>query len=144
MKCRIVIDPTRDEEVVIYARERCERIDEIERFVTGAAAPLYGQEGGELVRLDTDTISRFVIEDGHLMAVCGDKRYRMRERLFEIEEAMPEGFVKINQSCIARMKSMVRFEATVGGSLKVVFKNGEWDYVSRRQLKAVKERLGLK
>lgn len=144
MKCRIVIDPTRDEEVVIYAHEASERAEQIRRFVTGEVAPLYGQDGAEFVRLSTDEISRFVIEGGHLMAVCGSKRYRMRERLFEIEEAMPDGFVKINQSCIARIKAMVRFEATVGGSLKVVFKNGEWDYVSRRQLKAVKERLGLK
>ena len=144
MKCRIVIDPAHEEEVIIYAHERSERIKEIEKFVTGMPAPLYGIDGTELVRLNADEIIRFVIEDGHLMAVCGNRRYRMRERLFEIEDGLAEGFVKINQSCIARIKAMVRFEATVGGSLKVLFRNGEWDYVSRRQLKAVKERLGLK
>ena len=33
---------------------------------------------------------------------------------------------------------------TLGGSLTVVLKNGYRDYVSRRQLKAVKERMGLR
>ena len=53
-------------------------------------------------------------------------------------------FVKLNQSCIVNIKKIECFDASLGGALKVTLKNGYRDYVSRRQLKAVKERLGLK
>ena len=61
----------------------------------------------------------------------------------QLEEMLDDSFVKINQSCIANIKKIDRFKATVGGSLTVIFKNGHIDYVSRRNLKNVKERLGL-
>ena len=39
---------------------------------------------------------------------------------------------------------MIRnFSAKFNGSLQVVFKNGYCEYVSRRQIKAVKERMGI-
>ena len=36
-----------------------------------------------------------------------------------------------------------KFESTIGGSLKVIFKNGYVDYISRRELKIVKQRMGI-
>ena len=52
-------------------------------------------------------------------------------------------FIKINQSCLANKKKIKKFEYTIGGSLRVVFKNGYIDYIARRELKNVKERMGL-
>lgn len=144
MKCKTLIDPSREEEVLIYAHSRTARVEEIERFVGGVGVSLYGQDGSGLVRLEVGAVDRFVTEAGRVMAVVGGRRYRMRERLFELEAMLPDGFVRINQSSIARIGAMTRFDVTIGGSLRVSFRNGEWDYISRRQLKSVKERLGLK
>ena len=52
-------------------------------------------------------------------------------------------FVYINQGCLADLKKVHHFEASIGGSLRVVFKSGYKDYVSRRQIKIVKERIGV-
>ena len=52
-------------------------------------------------------------------------------------------FIKINQSCLANKTKIKRFETTIGGALKVVFKNGYIDFISRRELKNVKNRMGL-
>ena len=57
---------------------------------------------------------------------------------------MSEDFLKINQSCIVSIDRIERFDVTPGGALTVIMKNGYKDYVSRRQMKAVKERLGIK
>ena len=59
------------------------------------------------------------------------------------KQMLGEGFVKINQSCIANTKKILRFSASISGALQVTFKNGYRDYVSRRQLKTVKKRMGL-
>ena len=37
-----------------------------------------------------------------------------------------------------------KYQKTFSGTLSVVFKNGYTDYVSRRNIKAVKERIGIK
>ena len=52
-------------------------------------------------------------------------------------------FVRINQSCIANINQIKKFSASFNGFLQVHFKNGYIDYVSRRELKNVKERVGI-
>ena len=64
-------------------------------------------------------------------------------RLYSIEEKLSEDFIKINQSTVINIKKIQRFDVSVTGTLKVIMKNGYTDYVSRRRIKNVKERLGL-
>ena len=54
-----------------------------------------------------------------------------------------DNFIKINKSCIANLKKIKRFDASFGGAMQVTFKNGHTDFVSRRNLKNVKERMGI-
>lgn len=89
------------------------------------------------------TFTVFFTEDNKVFALTENEKYRLKSRLYQLEENLNDNFVKINQSCIANIKSIDKFKATVGGSLTVIFKNGYVDFVSRRNLKNVKERLGL-
>ena len=45
---------------------------------------------------------------------------------------------------LANFNRIDHFKASIGGALLIIFKSGYKDYVSRRRLKLVKERLGLK
>ena len=78
------------------------------------------------------------------MEMLQDEKFQVKLRLYEIEDIVDENFIKINQSCIANIRQIEKVQATFSGSLSVVFKNGYTDYISRRNLKAVKERLGVK
>ena len=78
-----------------------------------------------------------------MFALTEKGKYRLKSRLYQLEKNLNDNFVKINQSCIANIKKIEKFKASVGGALMVIFKNGYEDYVSRRNLKNVKERLGL-
>ncbi len=143
MKLRIVIDPNRDEEITIYAHEKSHLVCEIEEVVKNHSVDLIGYTGNETVKLDLNDIYCFYIEDNKVFALTENEKYRLKSRLYQLEENLSDNYVKINQSCIANIKKIDRFKATVGGSLTVVFKNGYVDFVSRRNLKNVKERLGL-
>ena len=67
----------------------------------------------------------------------------LKQRLYQVEDNLDKDFIKINQSTIANIRMIERFSVSIGGSLQVIFKNGYKDYVSRRQLKSVKERMGI-
>ena len=143
MKLRIVIDPNRDEEIVINAREKSHLVCEIEELVKNHSVDLIGYTENETVKLDLNDVYCFYTEDNKVFALMENEKYRLKSRLYQLEENLSDNFVKINQSCIANIKKIDRFKVTVGGSLTVVFKNGYVDFVSRRNLKNVKERLGL-
>ncbi len=143
MKLRIVIDPTRDEEITIYAHKKTLLVSEIEELVKNCSVDLIGYTENETVKLNHNDVHCFITEDNKVYALTENKKYRLKSRLYQLEENLNDSFVKINQSCIANIKQIDKFKASIGGSLTVVFKNGYVDFVSRRNLKNVKERLGL-
>ena len=143
MKIKIVVDPTCEEEVVIFTRERTPLVEEIERLVSEKPLELLGFTEDTSTILEYVKVSRFTVENDKIYAYVGAKRYRIKQRLYQIEQQAPDCFVRIHQSCLANLRQIARFEAAYSGTLRVVFKNGDVDYVSRRNVRHVKERLGV-
>lgn len=142
MKFRLFIDCDREEEVVVYAHEKSRLVSSIEKLVSDNTE-LIGYNGKTAVRINLWEVYCFVTERNKVYAVTEKEKLQMKLRLYQLEEIADENFVKINQSCIANIRMIGRFDASVSGTMRVVFKNGYTDYVSRRQMKTVKERLGL-
>ncbi len=142
MKCHVVIDPTCEEEVRICAHQRSALVEEIERLVSGEQSELIGYRDKVGVRLRPEEVSYFAVENGRVTAVTTDGTLQLRCRLYQLEGRLPPNFIKINQSCIGNIRHILRFDTSIAGTLLVTFKNGHTDYVSRRCLKAIKERLG--
>lgn len=144
MKLKITIDRVREEEVLVFAHERTRLVEDIERLVNSSTKELIGYSAGEAQRLSPSQVSCFAVENNKVYAVTDKEKMQIRLRLYQLEEILDTGFIKINQSCIANINEIKRFDSSISGALKVVFKNGYSDYVSRRNIKAVKERLGVK
>ena len=144
MKYKTYIDPKRDEEIIIYAHEYSDTVRKLEQIASEASNELIGFEDKNTFRIIAPSdVDCFIVEGNKVYALVGELRLALKQRLYAIDEMLDEGFVKINQSCIANIKKIDRFEMSFAGSLSVIFKNGHKDYVSRRQLKNVKERIGF-
>jgi DNA-binding LytR/AlgR family response regulator len=144
MKFKLIIDENRDEEVIVYAKKESAFTEELAAFVKSNSSEIIGYGEGSIVKLSPAEVFVFSVEDGKVFAHTAKEKLFVQKRLYQIEEITGEVFVKINQSCIVNVGQIERFEATFGGSLMVVMKNGCRDYVSRRQMKTVKERIGFK
>ena len=143
MKCRTVIDKDREEEVVIYVHEKNSLSYEIEELVLGKSLELFGYKDKNIVKLSPSDVFCFTVENNKVYALCEREKYQIKQRLYLLEEILDRDFVKINQSCIANIRKISKFDTSITGTLMVSFKNGYRDYVSRRQMKKVKERIGF-
>ena len=142
MKFEIFIDKECEERVIVYAHEKTKLTDAIQQLVTETDA-LVGNNGKQYVKLSFADIYCFTVEENKVFALTESERLQLKSRLYNLEEIMPESFIKINQSCIIDINKVERFDASVSGTLLVRLKNGYSDYVSRRNLKKVKERFGI-
>lgn len=143
MKITIITDKTKDEEIIIRVHEKTELIEKIEKLVNETSDGFIGYKENEAMMLDINDINCFITENNKVFAMT-DEKLLIKERLYKVEEKLDNNFIKINQSCLANIKKIVKVQATFSGSLSVVFRNGYTDYISRRNLKNVKERLGVK
>ena len=145
MKYTTIIDPTGKQEVIIHARRRTPEIDALENYILHMDTELlgYGNEG-QIIPLHPDEISCFTVAEGRVYALTDGGKLLVRFPLYALEEMLGDGFLRINQSCLGNIRRITRFDASIGGSLMVTFVGGHRDYVSRRQLKTVKERMGMK
>lgn len=143
MNCKLLLDKNHDEEVLIYAHKETPLTKAIEKLVEEDSAELIGYIEREAVMLDLLEVNCFVVEDNKVFALTSKDKLNIRTRLYKLEEKLPDIFIKINQSCVANIKQIKSFDASIAGSILVRFKNGHSDYVSRRQIKNVKERLGI-
>lgn len=143
MKCEIIIDSNCEERVIIYTKKNCSLIQNIKQLVEESRKGLIGYNDKEIVNLAPYEIYCVTIIDNKIYAICEKEKLQLKERLYMLEEKLPENFIKVNQSCIANINKIERFDASISGTLKLRFKNGYIDYVSRRQLKTIKERIGI-
>ena len=143
MRCKIIIDKASEERVEIYAKERTPVIEQIERLCAADACELVGYSGGSIVPLDATEVYAFVADEGGAVAITEGERLAVKMRLYELSDMLGESFLKINQSVIVNVRKIARFEAHISGSMAVILKNGYRDFISRRQLKFVKERIGF-
>lgn len=143
MKINVFIDKNREEEIQIFAHEKTALIEKIEELVSDFSTEITAYGNKEIVRLNLVDVYCFITESNKLFAITENEKLLVKSRLYSIEEKLSRDFIKINKSCIANIKKIDRFNASISGTLEVKFKNGYTEYVSRRSIKAVKERLGL-
>ncbi len=143
MKYRIEIIENQEEDMIISAKAQTDTLRKIEALLEAQQGELFGYANGDTVKLNGEDIYCFFVESGKVYAQTDSEKFQVKERLYQLEQQYDKGFVKINQSCLINLSQIAKFQTSIGGSLSVILKNGYHDYISRRQLKSVKERMGF-
>ena len=146
MKFELIIDKTKEEEIVATVHGPTALTEAIEKLVLeyAGADRITAYTEDDIKILKWNEIVCITVEDGKTYAVdIRGKRYRLKQRLYELEEILPASFLRINKSAIANERQIERFAANFSGAVDVVFKGGYREYVSRRCFVKIKRRYGL-
>lgn len=144
MKFRLIIDKEKEEEIVATVHSRNALTEEIEALVLGYpdAERITGYTEDGIKMLTVSEIECITVLDGKTYAIDAEnRRYKLKQRLFELENQLPSSFIRINKSTIANENALDRFAVTYAGSVDAVFKCGYTEYVSRRCFAQIKRRL---
>lgn len=145
MKFKLIIDSQKDEEIVATVRARIPLIDEIEALISRHTDRIPGYTEDDIKMLSVSEIECITILDGKTYAIDTKKhRYRLKQRLYELEQQLPPSFIRINKSALANENRLDRFAVTYAGSVDAVFKCGYTEYVSRRCFAQIKRRFESK
>ena len=143
MKYKLLIDKEAEECVTVVARAPSSLTEQIENLVctfSGADFIMGYREDG-MRRLAFSEIECITVLDRKVMALdTQGTRYRVQERLRDLEEILPSYFIRINKSTLANEHRIAQFDAAFSGGVDAVFRCGYREYVSRRCFAEIKRR----
>ena len=146
MRFQMIVDEESEESVIATVHTPSTLTDKIEMLVleyTGKDTVIGFTENG-FTSLSFSMIECVFVERGKTFAVLHDgSRYRLDLRLYEIEQRLPQSFLRINKSAIGNIHCVKSFQSTLSGAVDAHFLCGHVEYVSRRCLSSIKRSLSL-
>ena len=146
MRFKIIIDNTKEEQIVATVHEPSALTEKIRQLVEESAGTdrVAAWLEDDIRMLPFSQIACISVQDGKTWAVDQTgKRYRLKQRLYELEAVLPASFIRINKSAIANEQLIERYAATFSGAVDAVFRGGYREYVSRRCFAQIKRRYQL-
>jgi len=146
MKIRIEIDESlREEEVIIRSRALDERVQSIQAAVDDAVSSrrkMTFYKGETEYYLPFSEMLFFETDGNEIYAHTAGDSYRIKYRLYELEEILPGYFMRVSKSTILNTKCIYSISRSVSTSCVVQFQNTHKQvYVSRFYYKPLKNRL---
>ena len=147
MKFRLIVDKSKEEEVVATVHSPCQLTEQIEQLVMA-------HNGTDRICAYTeDSVKYLPFSQIECITVLGGKtyaidtngfHYRLKQRLYELEPLLPSSFIRINKSSFANESRLDRFCVTYSGAVDALFRCGYREYVSRRCFRQIKRRFDNK
>lgn len=128
---------------VLYTSQLNEEIERAVSMLETTSDVITAVHNERTVVLKGDDIYLIRIESEKTVIYCKDKSYVSKKRLCELEKALKPDFMKISKTALINLKYIEGVEASFGGSMLLILKNGCKDYVSRKYLPNLKKYLGL-
>lgn len=146
MKIRIELDAQIEEnEILIRCREMDDAVKRIQKYameVSHKSAALVYYQANQEYYLPNEAIIFFETDANTVYAHTADDVYRIRQRLYELEDILPPDFVRISKSTIVNVAHILSIARNLTASSPVQFhKSHKQVYVSRYYYKTLKQRL---
>ena len=103
---------------------------------------LFGLDQDQTVLLNPSEIDYVYAENRKIYAVLKDRQLELRMKLYEVEEVLvPHHFMRFSKSVIGNLNRIERFDLSFNGNLCVYFHSGNKEYISRKYVNPIKEKL---
>ena len=143
MKYKLIINKEAEEEIIAIVHGPSALTAQIENLVCSfsGADSIVGYRNDEIRKLRFPEMECITILDRKVIAIdTAGNRYRVQERLRDLEDILPSYFIRINKSTLANEHRIARFSAAFSGGVDAIFQCGYREYVSRRCFAEIRRR----
>ena len=145
MKVTIVdIGPEEEEEIIL----RCRSLDDdmvkiINRLKQGGTKLTVYKDGG-MFFVEAEEVFYFESVDQKVFAYCKSEVYQVKSKLYELLDELPGWmFLRVSKSVILSLNKIKSLTPALGVRYEAILKNGEKLIITRQNVVALKESLGV-
>lgn len=138
-----IVDGLENPYAVVYTGAINEEVTNVVSFIGSSSGVITAVHNERTIILKEEEVYLIRVENKETILYCKEKQYVSRKRLCELEKSLKHSFMRISKTTLINLKYMEGMEASFGGMMLIIMKNGCKDYVSRKYLPELKKYLGL-
>ncbi|WP_204122634.1 LytTR family DNA-binding domain-containing protein [Lacticaseibacillus mingshuiensis] len=145
MKIELHIDPaTTPEHAEVYVQALTPPLQTALDQLGQVDQQWWGYQEKQIIPLDLRRLSLIRASDDTVTAYrVGGGPVQLRERLYQLEAALPSNFIRVFKGEIVNGDLIDHLTVGLNGLINIAMQDGQVAMVSRRYMKLLKERLGL-
>lgn len=138
-----ICDKYKKTTVIVQAREWSEDLEALVKTIKRTQPTrLLGTAKAQSILLRPQEIDYVYAERRKVYAAVRTKRIELKQKLYEVETLLePHHFTRFSKSVVGNLNNIARFELAFNGNLCVHFQSGNKEYVSRKYVARMKEKL---
>ncbi|TFB13474.1 LytTR family transcriptional regulator [Filobacillus milosensis] len=144
MKVNIDIDHNYEETfITIHAKEWTEELQNLVNSLNQKTNKrIVGIEEEKSILLSPDDVEFIYAQNRKVYAVIHRQSIELNMKLYELEDMLAaHHFTRFSKSVIGNLDQIKHFELAFNGNLCVFFQSGEKEYVSRKYVSEIKQKL---
>ena len=128
---------------VIYSDSLTDEITSAVMYLENTGKIITGEDNGRIAVLQPSEIYMVRVENERTAFYGEDKKFLSPKRLYQLEQQLGNGFMKISKSTVINLSHIKCDEPSFKGMMSLVMKNGLKDWISRKYLPDFKKYLGI-
>lgn len=128
---------------VIYSDSLTDEITSAVMYLENTGKIITGEDNGRIAVLQPSEIYMVRVENEHTAIYGENKKFLSQKRLYQLEQQLGNGFMKISKSTVINLSHIKCVEPSFKGMMSLVMKNGLKDWISRKYLPDFKKYLGI-
>ena len=128
---------------VIYSDSLTDEITSAVMYLENTGKIITGEDNGRIAVLQPSEIYMVRVENERTVLYGEDKKFLSPKRLYQLEQQLGNGFMKISKSTVINLSHIKCVEPSFKGMMSLVMKNGLKDWISRKYLPDFKKYLGI-
>ena len=145
MKAKITyIDRENTERAELYVKPGHRSLEELVSLIekeTYKEQILYVSDGKDQYQLRCTHLFYIESMEGKLLLHAEKKIFQYKKKLYEVEEELPEYFVRISKAVILNLRQVEHYSPQLNGTMKVTLLNKEEVYISRKYLQQIRSKI---
>jgi len=144
VKLRIELtDGKSEDEVVIHCGRVDENVQKLQEFILGLSSPrMTFYNDTEEIYLPLEEILFFETQGEQVYAHTSSEAFKVKHRLYELEEILPRYFTRVSKGTIVNTKHIYAISRNITSSSKISFlKTHKNIYVSRHYYKSLRDKM---
>lgn len=126
--------------ITINAPEMTEEIQNMIKHISKISetpSQIVANKNNEIYFIETKDVTAFFSKDKYVYARTHKDTYRIKYKLYELEEFLTKDFIRISNSCMINLEQIECFDTSIIGTILVKLKDGSTESVSKRNISTI-------